>query len=91
MHNPEKSSVNVRLMKILKSTVTKKVIVCYYNLREKNFLKVAAFVIFPTSIMVLFKIHHSFTGHFLNELHVSYKECLTAFNFDLYHSYFTKV
>ena len=39
-------------MKILKSTVTKKkVIVC-----EKKLAKVAAFVIFPTFIMVLFEI-----------------------------------
>ena len=28
---------------------------------------------FPTSIMVLFKIHQRFTGHFLNELRVSFK------------------
>ena len=34
--NPPKSSVNVFLMKILKSTVTKKVIVCF-NLGEENF------------------------------------------------------
>ena len=39
-------------MKTLKSTVTKKkVIVC-----EKKLVKVAAFVIFPTFIMVLFEI-----------------------------------
>ena len=35
--NPQKSSVNVCLMKILKSTVTKKVIVCFYDLGEENF------------------------------------------------------
>ena len=35
--NPQKSLVNVCLMKILKSTVTKKVIVCFYNLGEENF------------------------------------------------------
>ena len=35
--NPQKSSVNVRLMKILKNTVTKKVIVCFYNLGEEIF------------------------------------------------------
>ena len=46
--NPQKSSVNACFMKILKSTVTKKVIVCFYKL-----LKVAAFVIIPTSIMAL--------------------------------------
>ena len=35
-------------------------------------LKVRAFVIFPTSIMVLFEIHQRFKGHFLNELCVSF-------------------
>ena len=44
-------------MLILKSTVTKKVIVCFNNLGEENFLKVAPFVIFPTSLTVLFEIH----------------------------------
>ena len=33
----QKSSVNVCLMKILKSIVTKKVIACFYNLGEENF------------------------------------------------------
>ena len=37
--NSQKSSVNVCFIKILKSTVTKKVIVCFYNLGEENFLK----------------------------------------------------
>ena len=58
-------------MKILKNTGTKKVIMYLYNLGEENFLEVAAFVIFPTSIMVLFEIHQRFKGHFLNELRVS--------------------
>ena len=31
----------------------KKVIVCFYNLGEENFIKVTAFIISPTSIMVL--------------------------------------
>ena len=35
--NPQKSSVNVCLKKILKSTVTRKVIVCFYNLGEEKF------------------------------------------------------
>ena len=35
--NPQKSSVNVFLMKILKSTITKKVVVWFYNLGEENF------------------------------------------------------
>ena len=34
---PQKSSVNVCLMKMLKSTVTKKVIACFYNLGEGKF------------------------------------------------------
>ena len=67
--SPQKSSVNVCIMKILKSTVTKKVIVCFYNLGEE----VVAFIIFPTSIMVLFETHQRFKGHFLNELRVSFK------------------
>ena len=52
-------------MKKLEKIVTKKVIVCFYNLAEENFLKVAAFVIFRTSVRV--------KGHFLNELRVSFK------------------
>ena len=43
-------------MKILRSTVTKKVIVLFYNLGEKFFFKVTAFLIFLTSIMVLNKL-----------------------------------
>ena len=35
--HPQKSLVNVCLKKILKCTVTKKVIVCFNNLGEKNF------------------------------------------------------
>ena len=35
--NPKKSLVNVCLMKILKSTVTKKVIACFYSLGEESF------------------------------------------------------
>ena len=35
--NPQKSSVNVCLMTIIKNTVTNKVIVSIYNLAEKNF------------------------------------------------------
>ena len=34
--NPKKLSVNI-CMKMLKSTVTKKVSVCFYNLGEENF------------------------------------------------------
>ena len=35
--NPQKSPVNVCLMKVLKSTVTEKVIICFYKLGEENF------------------------------------------------------
>ena len=34
--NPQKSLVNVCFMKILKSTVTKKVIACFYSLGEES-------------------------------------------------------
>ena len=70
--NPQESSVTVCLMKIFKNVVTKKVIVCFSNLSEENFLKVVAFLIFPT-LMFLFKIHQRVKGHFLNELRVSFK------------------
>ena len=50
----QNSSFNVCLMKIIKITVTKKVIVRFNNLGEENFQKVAALVIFPTSIMFFF-------------------------------------
>ena len=59
-------------MKILKSTVTKKVIVCFYCLDEKKILKVP-FVKYPTTIMVLFEIHQRFKGYFLKGLRVSFK------------------
>ena len=75
--NPQKLSINVCLMKLLKSTVPKKVIVCFYNLGDfLNFLKlltVTAFAKFPTSRMVLFEIHQRFKGHLLNVLRVSFK------------------
>ena len=35
-------------------------------------LRVAAFIIFPTSIIVLFEIPGRFKGHFLKELRVSH-------------------
>ena len=35
--DPQKLSVKVCLMKIIKSTFTKKVIVCFNNLGEENF------------------------------------------------------
>ena len=58
-------------MKTLKSIVTKKVTLCFNKLREEN-LKVAAFVKFPTSVMVFFEIHQRLKGPFLNELRVSF-------------------
>ena len=70
------NSQNHRLMffswKMLKSTVTKKVIVCGENFRWRKFLKLATYVILPTSIMPLFEICQRFKGHFLNELRVSF-------------------
>ena len=42
----------------------------------KKLLKVAAFVLFPTSLMALFEIHQRFKGHFFNELRVSFKAML---------------
>ena len=35
--NPQKPSINVSLMKILKSTFTKKVIACFCKFSEKDF------------------------------------------------------
>ena len=65
---------NHRLMfvswKYYKALSQKKVIVCFYNLKLLN---VAAFVIFPTSIMFFFEILKRFKGDFLNELRVSFK------------------
>ena len=55
MRDPHKSSVNIYLMKKLKSTVTIKSDCAFYELRWKKLLKVAAFVIFPTSVIVLFE------------------------------------
>ena len=80
----QKLSPYVSLMKILKSTVTKKIILCFYNLSEKKILKVAPLVIFPTCIKVLFKIHQRFKGHFLNELRVSFKPNLKMLGLHLY-------
>ena len=41
--------------KYYKALSRKKVMMCFNNLGEENFLKVAAFVIFPTSIMIFFE------------------------------------
>ena len=58
--NTQKSSGNVCLMKILKSNVHKKSNSMFLQLRWRKLLKVAAFVIFPTPIMVVFEIHQRF-------------------------------
>ena len=63
-------------MKILKKTVTRKVIACFNNLSERRkLLKVAAFVIFPTSMTVLFENHQRFKDHFLSALCTSFNYC----------------
>ena len=67
--NLQKSLLNFCLIMILKSTVTKKVIMGFNNLGEENFL---------TSIIVLFEIHQRFKGHFLNELCISFKWLLRS-------------
>ena len=69
--NPQKPLVSICLMEVLKSTAIKKIVFITYM---KKILKVAAFVIFPTSIMVLFEIHQRFEGHFLHKSCVSFKE-----------------
>ena len=38
---------------------------CVFMLRRRKLLKIAAFVIFPTSIMVLFEIYQTFKSHSL--------------------------
>ena len=43
------------------------------QLRSGKLLKIAVVGIFSTSIIVLFEIHQTFKGHFLNELSISFK------------------
>ena len=62
-------------MKILKSIVTKKVIMCFYNLGEENF-KSSSFRNISKFHNGLFEIHQRFKGHFLKELRVSFKNIL---------------
>ena len=77
--NPQQAFANVCLMKKLKSTVTKKVIVCFYNFCEENFWKwQLLYIIFPTSMMVLFEIHQRFKGHLLSKLRVSCKKSVKS-------------
>ena len=54
--NSKKSLVNVCLMKILKSTFTKKSNYVFLQFRWRKLLKVADFVIVPTFIMILFEV-----------------------------------
>ena len=60
--------------KWLKSAVTEKSNSVFFQLWRRKLLKVAAFVTFLISIMVLFEICQRFKGHFLKELRVSFKQ-----------------
>ena len=64
--NPQKSSVSVCLMKILKSTVKRK------RRKEENWRKLSNFCNISNFKTALFEIHQRFIGHFLNKLRVSY-------------------
>ena len=57
-----------------KSTVTKKVIVCFYKFWCWKLSKAAAFVIYSSSMMVFFEIHLRFKTHLLKKLRVSCNE-----------------
>ena len=58
-------------MEILKSTVTKKVIVYFDNLGEENFF-CNIFNFHKWFFFRSFKIYQRFKGHFLNKFHVSF-------------------
>ena len=74
-----RSSANVCLMKKLKSTVIKKVIVCFCHFSEENFGKYQLlYIIFPTFNMVLFEIHQRFKRQLLNKLSVSPKKSVKS-------------
>ena len=45
---------------------------CIFKHRWRKLLNVATFVIFPTSIMVLFEIYQRFKDQFLNKMRVSF-------------------
>ena len=49
------------------------------EVRWRKLLKVAAFVMFLTSIIILFEIHERFKDHFLNGLPISFKDCAFSF------------
>ena len=51
---------------------------CVFKLRWRKLLKVAAFVIFSTSIMVLFEIYQRFKDSFLNKMRVSFTTILKS-------------
>ena len=55
-------------MNILKGTVTEKVIVCFYNLGEENFLKVGSFCNISNFNNGFVGNLQRFKGHLLNEL-----------------------
>ena len=76
--NPQKSLVNLCLMKIIKKLCHKKGNSVFLQQWWRKPLKVAAFETFPISIMVLFEIHQRFKGHFLKELCFSFKENLDS-------------
>ena len=84
-----RSSANVCLMKKLKSTVIKKVIVCFCHFCEENFGKFQLlYIIFPTFNMVLFEIHQRFKRQLLNKLRVSSKKSVKVHNFcNMLHEY----
>ena len=48
----------------------------FFIIQVKKLLKLAAFVVFPTYIMVLFEIHQRLKDHFLKELRVSFKHLI---------------
>ena len=57
--DPQKSSINVSLMKILKSTITKKVTACFYKLSEENCEKYQIFWYFQLPQWFSFKSTNS--------------------------------
>ena len=76
-------SVTVLLYENFKKHCHKKSNCVFLQLSWRKLLKVAAFIIFPTSIMVLFEIHQRFKGHFLNKLHVPLRDVWSSANLKL--------
>ena len=71
--NPQKSSVNVYLMKIIKKHCTKKKWFCVFITLVKKIFKSSSFCNISNFHNDLFEIHQEFKGHFLNKLRVSFK------------------